>query len=140
MRYVFIVCHTAVTYLQHIEVVPSSWLAFVEDRSGFVEDVHDGTMEAWEGAFVGVAGAAGVRAVEGVVDVAAHTPGVGNGLGPIPGGVDAPVAHGVEDWTTGCVEGIGHGFIAVVGYEAGAFLAFVVAIVVFEIICNCCLV
>ena len=98
MQDVFRVRHAAVADLEHIEVVPSARLRFGGDRRDFAEDVEDGAVEAGEAAVVGCAGTLGVRTGEGVVDVAGDAPAVGYGLGPVPGVVDAPVAHGVDDW------------------------------------------
>ena len=48
---------------------------------------------AHEAGLVARAGTAHVGPRERVVDVAAHAPGVGHGLGPVPGAVGAPVAE-----------------------------------------------
>ena len=98
MQDIFRVRHAAVADLEHIEIVPSTWLRFVGDRRDFADDVEDGAVEAGKAAVIGRAGTLGVGAGEGVVDVAGDAPAVGYGLGPVPRVVDAPVAHGVDDW------------------------------------------
>lgn len=61
-------------------------------------------------------------------------PGIRDGGRKVPRTVDAPVAHGVDDGTAGGVEGFAHGIVAVEGEFGGSFLAFVEAIVVFEVV------
>ncbi len=93
MQHVLGIAHAAVADLQHVEIVPRARLRFGRQRRGLGEDVGDGAVEAGEGAVVGGAGAGGVGAGEGVVHVAGDAPAVGHRLGPVPGGVLAPVAH-----------------------------------------------
>lgn len=97
MKHIFLIAHPPVPNLQHIKIVPRARLRFTDHRSGFVDDVHDRAVEARERALVGRARTAVVGAIEGIVDVAAHAPAVGDRTAPVPGGIFAPVAEGVED-------------------------------------------
>ena len=134
---VFVIGHAAVADFEGVQVVPGVRDALVDVMGDLVEDVHGGAVEAGEGTVVvfgAGAGAARVRPVEGVVDVAAHAPAVGDSLRPFPRVVFAPIAHGVEDLSASRVESVGHLFIAFVGDQGIAALAFVVAVVVLEVV------
>lgn len=74
VRYVFVVCHTTVPHFQHIKVIPSALVAFIQDWSGLVEDIHDRAVEAGERAIVRIARTACIGAVEGIIHIAAYSP------------------------------------------------------------------
>ena len=134
---IFIIRHSAVTHFQHIQVVPSARLGFVQYGRRLVKDIHDRAMEARKLAIVGLAGAACVWTIERVVDIPTHPPRIGHRLCPVPWVILAPIAHRVQDRSAGSVQSVRHGLVAIERDEASSFLSFVVAIVVFEVICIC---
>lgn len=136
MSLILIICHPTIPHLQHIQIVPRSRLSLIKDRSRLIQDIQYRAMKPRERTLISRARASRIRPVEAVVDVAGHAPAISYSLRPIPGVVLAPVAHRVEDWASGGVEGVGHGFVAGVSDEGCAFLAFVVAVVVLEVICS----
>lgn len=125
----------AVANLEHVHVVEVAGHGARGDGGHLVEDVHHGAVEAGPSAANGFgAWAAVVRPVEAVVNVAAHAAGVCDAVGPVKRVVVAPVAHGVDHFPAGCVEGVGHDFVAVKGEFRGPRLALVEAVVVFEVV------
>jgi len=97
---VFVICHASIANFEHVHVIPSARLSFAGECGYFVDDVHDATVEARESAVVGCTRTSIIRAVKRIVNIARHAPGISHSLSPVPGGVFAPIAHGIEDGAT----------------------------------------
>lgn len=122
---------------EHIEVVPGAWDRLGRIVNGLIEDIHGGAFVTGRLAVQAVqfgTGAVDVVAVPDVAQIASRAPGVGDGWGEVPGPVDAPITQGIKHWATSCIEGLEHGVVAVKGEFGGTFFAFVVAIVVLEVV------
>lgn len=83
MSLVLVCGHFTIADLEHVGVVPGSGFGVFLEGELFVEDACEGG--------------------ETIRDVAGGAPGVGNWAGPGGGVLDAPLAHGVVDWTAGFV-------------------------------------
>lgn len=79
-------------------------------------------------------GAAGVGALETVVDIAAHAVAVGNGVGPVVGVVVAPIAKGIDDRAAGIVQSLAHNVIAVEAELGSPGLPLIVAVIILKVI------
>lgn len=122
---------------EHVEVVPATGICLGWVIHGLVEDIHDRAVVA-RGLAVKThqlgTRTVRVRTVPSVRQVTAGTPGVGHGGSEVPRTVDAPVAQRVQDRSTGIVQSLTHGVVAVEGELGSSFFTIVEAVVIFQVV------